>query len=108
MTKTIVFSIFIFLLFLIHFVDMELTLMHVGNNPNLETFAPMKYAIGTIGIYNAIWVSKIIAFTYFYIAWLYRNSTKGLALLVLFTVLYYSSMVNWLFSLHILNWPFPN
>jgi hypothetical protein len=95
----------IILFILIHTLDMELTVQYVGNNWQYETFLPMSLCIKFLGIYNAIWVSRIMVYSYMFSCYIFKNCRFITPILLFITILYYVSMVGWLFTLNILAWP---
>lgn len=101
MIKKIALIICFILLILIHTIDMELTRIYVGNCWESETFIPMSYCIQILGIHGAIWVSRCIMYPIFYFYWIHRGNKYLDTLLVLGTLLYYASMIQWLFALKI-------
>jgi hypothetical protein len=105
--KTFLFWFFLAALILIHAVDMELTTYYIGDQWQNETFPLMKFTIKEVGIYNAIWISRVATYIFFLICWLYRKSDNMIFIMFLITVLYYFGMVPWLFSLHLMEWPLP-
>jgi hypothetical protein len=96
-----------FALLIIHTIDMELTSRYVEDNWQVESFPIMRALIRDMGINVAIWIAKLSMFSYFFLSYYMRLSKVWLIQLALFAVLYYTSMVNWLFVLGIFKWPFP-
>ena len=94
----------LFLLITIHTADMLLTEQYVGNDWRSETFPLMKWAIQTYGIYGALWISRVIMYLYFWIALLTQDKKPLFYLLVIITILYYTSMIGWLFTLGYISW----
>lgn len=93
------------LLVIIHTLDMQLTRDFIGNNWEQETFLPMRLCIKYIGIYNAEWVSRIIVYTLMFF-WCFNHDKKAWRyLLYIGTTLYYTAMINWLFTLELISWP---
>ena len=90
----------------IHTIDMELTTFEIGNQWQSESFPPMSICIKHFGIYNAVWISRIVMYSYFIISYKYRNRNYFLFIMVLFCFIYYAAMFDWLFYLNIINWPF--
>ena len=103
--KTFLFWFFLFTLILIHAIDMELTTHYIGDQWEKETFPLMKMSICYLGVYNSIWISRAIMYTFFYICYLYRTNDRLIFLMFLTNVLYYLAMIDWLFNLNIIEWP---
>lgn len=99
--------ILILLLIIIHTVDMVLTRYYIGDNYKEESFFPMSSCINAIGIYNSIWLSRIIMYSYFFFALINQENKKWFYFLILVTILYYTSMIEWTFQLGIIKFPFP-
>lgn len=90
----------------IHTIDMELTRHYIGNDWTRETFVPMQLCIKHLGIYPAVWVSRLLI--YCFIFWALQtgvNSSKSRTAFATCTTLYWAAMVPWLFSLHFLTMP---
>jgi len=96
---------FVLLLIIIHTLDMLLTREYVGNDWTRETFLPMSLCIKYIGIYNSLWVSRIIIYSLLFKYMLNWKSRAWYSFLVAGTALYWTAMAPWLFSLGILHWP---
>jgi hypothetical protein len=95
----------VFLLILIHTLDMELTREYVGNNWQNETFLPMSLCIKYFNIYNALWISRVIVYISLFLCYCFKENKFVISVFLFVTILYYTSMVNWFFSLNILTWP---
>lgn len=98
--------VFLFALIAIHTADMELTHYYIGNDAGCETFPPMSWCISKVGIDTALWISRLIMYPYFFLALLLRKKDWSFYLLVLITILYYTSMLDWTFQLGFWKWPF--
>jgi len=96
---------FVVLLLVIHTIDMILTREIIGNNWQRETFLPMSYCIKFIGIYNALWISRISMYTMLFIYLCNWKKWKWFSFLVAGTCLYWTAMVHWLWTLGFVNWP---
>lgn len=105
--KTFIFWVFLIALFVIHSLDMELTTYYIGNQWNNETFPLMRLCIREFGIYNSVWLSRIATYIFFFICFKYKHYDNILFLMFLITILYYVSMVPWLFLLKLATWPLP-
>lgn len=97
----------VFLLILIHTIDMELTGYYIGNNFERESFPIMRFTIQVFGIDTALWFSRAIMYVYFFVALINRDKPKWYYFLILVTVLYWVAMIDWLFHLQLANWPLP-
>src|SRR3990167_11334747 len=86
-------------LILIHTLDMGLTTNYVGNNYQNETFWPMQMCIKYLGIYNACWISRVCTYFFILISLFADNIKIWRSLVVTVTILYWTAMVPWLFSL---------
>lgn len=105
--KNTSFWILLLLLILIHTVDMELTTYYIGNQWEHETFPLMRYSIKFLGIYNAIWLSRICTYVFFFVCYLKKENSTWLFAMFLITVLYYVAMADWLINLDLVKWPLP-
>lgn len=103
--KTFLFWTFLLLLILIHAIDMELTTHYIGNQWEHETFPLMSLCIKQFGINVSIWMSRVACYLYFLVCYNYRNSNYFLFSMFLLVILYYTSMVDWLFTLCLVRWP---
>lgn len=93
------------LLISIHALDMELTRHYIGDRWELETFLPMSLTIKELGIHKAVWASRIIMYILFFI-FLETNRKPSIQnAMIVGTLLYWTSMIPWLFTLHILAMP---
>lgn len=99
--------VFITLLLSIHTLDMELTAYYVGNEYVNESFPPMRWAIGQISLYPALWLSRIIVYFYIWLTLINQNKKRWWYAIVLVTILYWTAMISWLFQLGIVEWPLP-
>ena len=97
--KTFLFWFFLLLLIIIHTIDMELTMYYIGNQWQNETFPLMQLCIKKFGIYHSIWLSRITTYLYFLISYYYRHNNYYLFSMFLITVVYYTAMIDWLFTL---------
>jgi len=104
MKKTIFFSI-LSLLILIHTIDMILTERYVGDNWELETFLPMQICIKEVGIHNALWISRIIMYSYFWICIDFWENKPIQSSLLVVSILYWTAMLPWLYTLKLISWP---
>ncbi len=95
----------IVLLVAIHTFDMVVTDRCIGDDWEREMFFPMRLAIHYIGIYNALWVSRLL--TYLYLLFCIHNREQRLVRSVLYTVtvLYWTSMLSWPYFFGWFNWP---
>jgi hypothetical protein len=98
-------TLFVFLLLLIHTIDMILTRQVVGDDWWRETFLPMSYCIKWFGIYNALWISRVCIYSSLFIYFLNRKKWAWYYFLVTGTILYWTAMVPWLWTLGYINWP---
>jgi len=105
--KKFLFWFFLIALIIIHTVDMELTTYYIGEQWENETFPLMRYCIKQFSISNAVWISKICSYLFFFFCYKYRESRDTVYIMFLITVLYYTSMIDWLFNLDLVNWPLP-
>ena len=96
---------FVFLLLLIHTIDMWLTRFQIGNEWEREIFLPMSYCIKWFGIYNAIWISRIGIYTGLFVYFLNWKKRGWHYLLVVGTLLYWAAMLPWLRALGYVSWP---
>lgn len=92
------------LLIIIHTIDMQLTEIYIGNVWELESFPPMQYCIKKFGIYYSLWISRIIFYAFVYMLLIKMHNKYWQLFLVVTTILYYTTMVGWLFTLGILDW----
>jgi hypothetical protein len=99
------FSLLFILLVIIHTLDMILTWKYVGEEWWSETFLPMRICIKELGIHNALWVSRIIMYSYFWYAVNSWQSKSVQVSLLIFTLLYWTAMIPWLYTLGYVNWP---
>jgi hypothetical protein len=106
--KIFFFWVFLLALMLIHAVDMELTTYYIGNNWENESFPLMKQTIKLVGISNAIWISRVITYIFFFICYINRKRENVVFLMFIITFLYYTSMICWIFTLKLAEWPFTN
>lgn len=100
--KNFLLTLCLFLLIFIHTLDMELTIIYVGNEWQNETFPLMRYCIKNFGIYNAVWISRTIMYLSFYFYWIKRNNEYIQTFMVFGMILYWVSMLSWLFTLGII------
>ena len=92
------------LLLTIHTLDMLLTEHFIGNDWDTETFPPMRLCIKYLGIYPSLWVSRVIVYSLTFMYLLNWNKRMWFAFLVTATLLYWTAMTTWLFTLGILDW----
>ena len=97
--------VFFMLMIVIHTMDMELTRYYVGENWEFETFYPMSMTIKAIGIYKALWVSRIIMYLYFFYFLMNKNKKWVQYAMITTTILYWTAMAPWLFTLGVLEMP---
>ena len=93
------------LLIVIHTLDMELTNIYIGNNWQHETFLPMSICIKYFGIYPSLWISRIIVYSFVFMLLLFQNNSIWRKILITITILYWASMVGWLYTLDIVKIP---
>lgn len=94
----------LFLLIVIHTMDMVLTSHYIGNGWQKETFPLMRLCIREFGIEPSLWISRVFMYSCFYL-FLCKSDNKYLQrLLVICTILYWAAMIPWLFSLGIIEW----
>jgi hypothetical protein len=94
----------LFLMVLIHTLDMMLTMHYIGSNWQRETFPLMRLCISQFGIHPSLWISRVFMYCCFYL-FLCKSDNKYLQrLLVISTILYWTAMLPWLFSLNYLTW----
>lgn len=67
------FWVFLVGLLVIHTLDMVLTDRCIGDNWENEIFLPMRCCIRHLGIYNALWVSRICTYSYLWVTVYYRD-----------------------------------
>ncbi len=91
----------------IHTIDMELTTYYIGNQWQSETFPLMKLCIKNFGIHNSIWLSRVSTYIFFFICYCYRERDRTIFMMFLITVIYYTAMFDWLFTLDLIEWPLP-
>lgn len=106
--KTFLFWFLLLALILIHSIDMELTTHYIGDQWQNETFPLMRHCIKEFGIYNAVWISRVFCYLYFYWCYIYRKDERMVYSMFLVTILYYVAMTGWLFSLDLVKWPLPD
>ena len=97
----------LFCLILIHTIDMLLTDKYVGNNWKRETFPIMSYTIKYCGIDAALWLSRLVMYLVMFFLLCKSQEREFRYLLYLITILYYTAMIPWLFTLNLVKWPFP-
>lgn len=90
---------FLILLTIIHTTDMILTWKYIGNQFEKETFPIMRLSIEHFGIDSSLWVSRTIMYSYFFVALMKEDNKKWLYFLIIITVLYYTAMIPWLYTL---------
>jgi len=95
---------FLAALLVIHTMDMLLTEHFVGNDWDNETFPPMRLCIKYLGIHPSLWVSRVIVYSLVFLYILNWRRKAWFAFLVTATLLYWSAMTSWLFTLDILDW----
>ena len=96
---------FLFMLMVIHAIDMILTREVIGHDWQEETFLPMRYCMRWFGLYNALDISRISMYTMIFIYLCNWKSWKWFSFLVAGTCLYWISMVHWLWILGYVDWP---
>lgn len=92
----------------IHGVDMELTMVYIGDNYDMEIFPPMRWAIKYYGISGALMFSRFLTYGYLYLALLHAPDRRWSLFTLVVCLLYYTAMINWLFRLGLCEWPFPS
>ena len=88
----------------IHTIDMLLTMHYIGDNWQRETFPLMRYCIGHFGIHPSLWISRVFMYSAFYWYLCKADNKYVQRLLVITTILYWTAMLPWLFSLGYLQW----
>ena len=96
---------FVFLLLFIHTLDMWLTRYNIGNNYEREIFLPMRHCIKWLGIYNAIWVSRLCIYGMLFKYFLNWKNWKWHYFLIVSTLVYWAAMLPWLRTLGYVLWP---
>lgn len=96
MINKIIFFICFIVLIIIHTVDLELTTNYIGNNYEQESFVLMAWAIKNFGIYNAVWLSRLIMYPLFFTFLCYQDNKKIQHVVMLLSFLYVTSMWGWL------------
>ena len=96
---------FVFLLLFIHTLDMWLTRYYIGDDWTREIFLPMSYCIKWFGIYNALWISRIIMYPLIFVYFLNWKKWSWHYFLITGTLLYWATMLPWLNTLGYVNWP---
>ena len=96
---------FVFLLLLIHTMDMWLTRFYIGNDWELEIFLPMRYCIKWLGIYNAIWISRISIYSWLFVYFFNWTRPCWYYFLIVSTLLYWTAMLPWIRTLGYTYWP---
>jgi hypothetical protein len=104
--KAFIYWFFLLALIIIHTIDMELTTFEIGNQWEYESFLPMRLCIKYFGISQAVWISRVVMYAYFALSYKYRYNNYFLFIMFLFCCLYWTSMINWIFTLGIAEWPF--
>jgi len=92
------------LLIVIHTLDMELTGYYIGNDWEKESFPIMQKCIKYYGINIALWISRGTVYSLLYVYLINNKNQYWQKLLFLCTILYWTAMTQWLFSLGILDW----
>ena len=95
---------FVFLLVLIHALDMELTRIYVGDNWQNEIFLPMSLCIKYFGIHISLWISRIIIYPTLFLYFMNWQKRSWHYFLITGTLLYWTSMLSWLDTLGIVEW----
>ena len=106
--KSFLYWFFLITLIIIHTVDMELTTYQIGDQWQNESFLPMSICIKYFGITQAVWISRVVMYSYFALSYRYRQNNYFIFIMFLLCYLYWASMIDWLFTLDILDWPFKN
>jgi hypothetical protein len=96
--------IFVSLLISIHTIDMLLTGHYIGNDWQLETFPVMQLTIRLVGINSALWLSRLCVYSLLYAYFLNWKKYYWHYFLIVCTLLYWATMVSWLFSLDYISW----
>ena len=96
---------FVFLLLLIHTTDMWLTRFYIGNDWELEFFLTMRYCIKWLGIYNAIWISRISIYSWLFVYFFNWTRPCWYYFLIVSTLLYWTAMLPWIRTLGYTYWP---
>jgi len=97
--------VFVFLLVVIHALDMQLTRQYIGNDWQRETFLPMSLCIKYFGIYISLWISRLIVYPLLFLYFLNWQKRYWHYFLITSTLLYWTAMLSWLWTLGIVEWP---
>jgi len=97
--------VFVFLLVVIHALDMQLTREYIGNEWQRETFLPMSLCIKHFGIYISLWISRLIVYPLLFLYFLNWKKRCWHYFLITSTLLYWTAMLSWLWTLGIIEWP---
>lgn len=92
-------------LVVIHTLDMIFTERRVGDSWGSETFLPMSMTIKFVGIYTALWASRLCMYTYFWFTMYFRKNRAMRTTLYVITILYWTAMMSWLYTFGWVNWP---
>jgi len=96
---------FVFLLVVIHALDMQLTRQYIGNDWQRETFLPMSLCIKYFGIYMSLWISRLCIYPLLFLYFLNWKRRYWHYFLITSTLLYWTAMLPWLSTLGIVEWP---
>jgi hypothetical protein len=107
MSKKFVFFFLLSSLMFVHTFDMLVTEYYIGENWELETFPIMSICIKTFGIHGAVWLSRAVMYSYFFLALVNSEKKYWFYFLICADVLYWTAMIPWFFQLGLTNWPFP-
>lgn len=88
----------------IHTTDMLVTQEYIGDCWEEENFPPMRWSIKNFGIDWAVWISRGIMYSLMLVYLLNQHKRIWQYLLILGTILYYTSMIQWLFYFNVLTW----
>lgn len=97
-----------FILFIIiQTMDMMLTERYVGNHWQYETFPIMSWMIKTYGINVSLWICRVSSYLYLFFCLMNQESKWVVNLLVIATIMYWMSMIGWIFTTNLAAWPLP-
>jgi len=95
---------FVSLLLIIHTADMLLTGHYVGDDWQSETFPIMRLTIRLVGIHAALWLSRLCVYSFLFAYFLNWRKRCWRYFLITCTLLYWTAMVSWLFTLGYVEW----
>jgi len=80
---------------------MELTRHYIGDNWRYESFPPMQVCIREFGISASTWISRACMYPIFLAFLFLRHKIWACRVLLVITILYWTSMLSWLEILNI-------